>query len=256
MELLEYYNISGDQRSLESLTQAADATVADQSTIKKIRPFWGDRNTPAGISCGIESGLGAMVVLGQITKNNAYFDYARYLADNMPIHVGKPSNNVRGGLAPTELVKFEGISNEHHTHSYLSMAHGLVDLAVATGDSKYLTLAQDIFENSLPSVWINGDFPEGYGQVFEHRDETCSAVDWSLLALKLFDATGNVRYLDVAELSIVNQLFQGQDFQGGYTATAVSIVVIGWTKTIMAGSTRHAAPCTVVWRWDMSRRMW
>jgi hypothetical protein len=114
-------------------------------------------------------------------------------------------------------VKSAGIHNEHHTHSYLSIAHGLVDLSVATGEPKYLAQAKDVFDHTLPSVWLNGDVPEGYGQLFEHRDETCSAVDWTLLALKLFDATAEVRYLDVAELSVLNQLFQGQDFKGGFT---------------------------------------
>lgn len=215
--LLEYYRIAGDRRCLESLVRAADGTVADQASIKKVRTFWGDRESPSGISCGIESGMGAMVVLGQISGNKAYLDYARYIADNMPIHVGTPSSNVRGGLAPTELVKFDGTRNEHHTHSYLSIAHGLVDLFVATGEQKYLDQAKTVFDDTLPSVWINGDIPEGYGQVFEHRDEICSAVDWTLLALKLFDATGDAKYLDAAELTSMNQLFQGQDVMGGFT---------------------------------------
>lgn len=215
--LLEYYSITGDQSALDSVYRAADATVVDQATIKRIRPFWGDVNTTAGISAGIESGLGAMAILGQMSNNDAYIEYARYLADNMPIHVGTPTNGVRDGTAPTDLVKFEGIHNEHHTHSYLSITQGLVDLFVTTGDPKYLSQAQGIFEETLPSVWVNGDIPEGYGQVYEHRDEVCSVVDWILLSLKLFDATSDVRYMHVAELSILNELLQGQEFQGGFT---------------------------------------
>jgi hypothetical protein len=92
-----------------------------------------------------------------------------------------------------------------------------VDLAVVTGEKKYLDQAKQVFEDSFSSVWINGDFPESYGDYYERCDETCSAVDWMTLALKLFDVTGETKYLDWVELTMLNDLPCSQDNSGNFT---------------------------------------
>jgi hypothetical protein len=82
----------------------------------------------------------------------------------------------------------------------------MVDLAMATGDDKYLQQAIKIFEDNLPMVWVNGGVPEHYAAYYEYNQETCSMVDWVVLCLKLYNVTGQARYLDAAELSILNAL--------------------------------------------------
>ncbi|HLK59807.1 MAG TPA: beta-L-arabinofuranosidase domain-containing protein [Chthonomonadaceae bacterium] len=120
-------------------------------------------------------------------------------------------------VEPTSLHTHEEKPFFHHTHSYLNTTHGVVDLAVITGERKYVEQAAKVFVDSLSSVWINGDFPESYGDYYERIDETCSAVDWMVLALKLFALTGESRYLDCAELTAVNQIPFGQDYRGTFT---------------------------------------
>jgi hypothetical protein len=100
-------------------------------------------------------------------------------------------------------------------HSYLSITHGLVDLAMATGEKKYLDQAIKIYHATLPYLWINGVVPEHVG-VFEHRDESCALVDWILLLSKLYDATGEAHYLDTLEFCTVNGLLFNQHNNGGF----------------------------------------
>ncbi|MCL5096063.1 MAG: glycoside hydrolase family 127 protein [Candidatus Omnitrophica bacterium] len=209
----EYYRTTGDPAALKALERAADAATADQVETQKLRPHWGDPNTPWSVSCGIESALGALVVLGQQLGKPEYIAYAENIATNIPQHISPPSETVLAGLAP---MNYHEIPYGHHTHSYLSIAHGIVDLAMATGNPRFLLEAEKIFDDTLSTVWMNGNIPEGFGQLFEHRCEPCSMVDWVLLCLKLFDATGEPRYLDAAELSILNQLPFCQDFKGGF----------------------------------------
>jgi DUF1680 family protein len=197
--LLDYYRITGDARVLSALFLAADCAVADQAKLVVRKP----------LGCGIESVLGAMAVLGWQTGKQKYIDYAKYLAEHVDSEVALPSESVPSDTAVIE--------HSHHSHSYLNIMQGLVDLFVVTGEERYLAQAKRVFEATLPSIWVDGGISEGYGQPYEHDNEICSVVDWIMLALKIFAVTGEIRYLDAAELSILNQLLFGQNYEGGFT---------------------------------------
>jgi DUF1680 family protein len=205
--LLEYYEVTGDEAALASLLAAADHAVATRDGWEISKPLCG----------GIESAVGPMARLGRMTRRREYIEYARYMADNIQHHVAKPSPTPTAHVEPTSLHTHEEKPFFHHTHSYLNTTHGVVDLAVVTGEQKYVDQTLKVFEDSFSSVWINGDFPESYGDYYERIDETCSAVDWMVLALKLFDLTGEARYLDSVELTAVNHLTFGQDYGGTFT---------------------------------------
>ncbi len=205
--LLEYYAATGDEAALASVLAAADHAVAE-------RPAWEISKPLCG---GIESAVGPMARLGRMTRRPEYLAYARYMADNIQHQVARPSPIPTAHVEPTSLHTHEEKPFFHHTHSYLNTTHGVVDLAVITGEHQYAEQAKQVFEDSLSSVWIQGGFPESYGDYYERIDETCSAVDWMMLALKLFALTGEARYLDSAELTAVNQLPFGQDTAGTFT---------------------------------------
>lgn len=205
--LLEYCEITGDETAFASLLTAADHAVATRDTWQIAKPLCG----------GIESSVGPMAHLGQITHRQEYIEYARYMADNIQHNIAQPSQFPTAHVDSTNLHTHEEKPFFHHTHSYLNTTHGVVDLAVVTGEAKYVDQAKKAFADSFSSVWINGGFPESYGDYYERIDETCSVVDWIVLGLKLFDLTGEARYLDSVELSAVNQLLFGQDSNGTFT---------------------------------------
>ncbi len=205
--LMEYHGATADKAALASVLRAADLAVATRDAWEISKPLCG----------GIESIVGPMARLGQITGNQEYVEYARYMADNIQRQVARPSPIPTAHVDPTSLHTHEERPLFHHTHSYLNTAHGIVDLAVVTGEQKYVDQAKRVFEDSLSSVWLNGAFPESYGDYYERIDETCSTVDWIVLGLKLFALTGEFRYLDSVELSAMNQLMFGQDHRGTFT---------------------------------------
>jgi DUF1680 family protein len=195
--LLEYQHLFGDDDSLKTLIKAADDTAAEQSQMP----------IPQNLFGGIESAMGPMAILSQMTGRKDYLAYAKYVADNLNPEIGRPVewyDAPAGGDSAATGPKYPRII--HHTHSYLCVTHGLIDLALISGEEKYLKQAKKIFEDMLPSVWITGGIPELYTEFYEYNDETCSVVDWIELCLKLYNVTGEARYLDAAELSILNHL--------------------------------------------------
>jgi len=204
--MLEYYNITGDKKTLESLVRAAEHIVDKRSEWKISKPLSG----------GIESAVGPMARLGVLTGNQDFIEWSKDIADNIQHEVAPPSSVPTAHVESTNLFTHEMKPLFHHTHSYLSTTHGVVDLAVITGERKYFDQAKKVFDDSYSSVWGNGIFPESYGDLYERIDETCSTVDWIYLALKLFSITGEVIYLDAAELSAINGLLFEQNDLGGF----------------------------------------
>lgn len=205
--LYEYYKFTGNEKARASATKAADFVMNNRKSWKISKPLCG----------GIESALDPIAAMGFAWDRPDYIDWSKYIADNIQHQVGHPSDEPTAHVESNKLHTHEEKPFYHHTYSYLNTMHGVLDLAVLTGEKKYLEIARDVFDNSLSSVWINGQFPESYGDYYERCDEQCSGIEWLELSLKLFGTTGDARYLDWAELTAMNQLFFGQIPNAGFT---------------------------------------
>ena len=113
--LLEYRGTTGDDAALAAATRLGDFYLAHI-------PLEGPGLTTH--HSGHEEGL---VALWQATANSAYLDLARKLPATVDPEFGRP-----GEPGPN-----------HHTHSYLSMLRGCVDLFLATGDRQFSTAAAE-----------------------------------------------------------------------------------------------------------------
>ena len=154
--LVALYTLNRDDALLSAAVRAADAAVADQSRLLELDENGATGQAPArSVCCDVESALGAMAILAQITGQDDYLDYCRRIVASLPKAMATPSDIVLHEIPPLELVSFAGIRYGHHTHSFLSIAHGIVDLAVATGEQAYLDIAERILRYSLPSVLCN-----------------------------------------------------------------------------------------------------
>ena len=125
--MLEYYNITNDMNTFHSMVRAAGHTVDKRSEWEIGRPLSG----------GIESAVGPMARLGELTKNQDFIDWSKDIADNIQHEVAVPSAIPTAHVESTNLYTHEMKPLFHHTHSYLSTTHGIVDLAVITGERKY-----------------------------------------------------------------------------------------------------------------------
>ena len=100
-------------------------------------------------------------------------------------------------------------------HCQLTTARGLLDLHELTGESRYLSpvlaLHDYICRNTLS---IAG----GVGFYFNRpeENEACADADWLRLNLQLWRLTGDVRYLELAERTLVNQIPFAQAANGAF----------------------------------------
>ena len=110
-----------------------------------------------------------------------------------------------------------GQEHSYHTHSYLLAMRGFVDLYWATAKHEFLQHAQDVWDRVLQrNMWVSGGISESSTFPFETRDEACSIADWFRLSLSLWQATRDPKYMDVAEHTLLNHLYFGQDHTGGF----------------------------------------
>lgn len=209
VSLVNYYSVSPDRRVLDAARSLAEF-ITENAPLQ--------RTTDTLIHANYHSALEGMVGLWRVTGERKYLDFAERIAAITDPDVASPGNKKLAHQPITSLVK-GWQPHQHHTHSYLELVQGIVDLYQATGESRWLRLAENSWDQTLEhTMWVSGGIPEVYGEFFEHNDETCPVTSWILLGLKLFRETGKADYLDVVERSVSNHLLFDQGFQGGFYA--------------------------------------
>lgn len=104
-----------------------------------------------------------------------------------------------------------------HVHGYLTSLRGVMDLRQATGDTRLLRQCEAAWQNVAESrdLLITGGVPEGWSPN-GHRTEGCAEADWVRLNLVLWKATGQTKYLEMAERAIFNELAFNQYDSGDF----------------------------------------
>ena len=112
-----------------------------------------------------------------------------------------------------------------HTHHSLSLCRGLVDLASATGNPEYLAKAEDYLAWCRENRSVTGGLPEA--MPVSEQDEGCGLADWIVVNLMMAQATGEDRYIDDAETTLVNHFFMNQFHTGGFGHLSFAQDVVG-----------------------------
>jgi DUF1680 family protein len=104
-----------------------------------------------------------------------------------------------------------------HVHGYLTSVRGVMDLYQATSDPKYLRQCEAAWQDIAQSqdLLITGGVPEGWSPN-KHRTEGCAEGDWVRLSLSLWKATGNPKYLAMAERATFNEFAFNQFATGDF----------------------------------------
>ena len=113
----------------------------------------------------------------------------------------------------------------NHTHHSLSMYRGVIDAAAATGDRSLLARVEDYLRWCRENRIASGGLPESMPKSYE--DEGCAEADYVVVNLMMFGATGEDRYLDDAERTLVNHLFMNQFHTGGFGHRLFDTDIIG-----------------------------
>ena len=112
-----------------------------------------------------------------------------------------------------------------HTHHSLSLCRGLVDLASATGKREYLAKAEDYLAWCRENRSVTGGLPEA--MPVSEQDEGCGLADWIVVNLMMARATGEDRYIEDAELTLVNHFFMNQFHTGGFGHLSFAQDIVG-----------------------------
>lgn len=104
-----------------------------------------------------------------------------------------------------------------HVHGYLCSVRGVLDLYFATSNSKYLDHAIAAWNDVTRSgdLLITGGVPEAWSPK-KKRTEGCAECDWLRLNLALHRATGDEKYLEMAENVLFNEFAMNQFSTGDF----------------------------------------
>ena len=200
--LLDYYLAYKDQEALDAAVRLGDficsviSHCSDPDLAVKLRGLG-----IHGYMCFTQTVEG-LVMLGDVSGNRKYLEAAE---------------SVYKMLQPR---------GTQHTHGYLTALRGVMMLYDKTKDSRHLEFARKHFDSLLEcnDYTIYGGVPEYFKQMSNLDkyilDEGCSEADFTVLAFQLWKATGDIKYLEIAERCLLNQFLHNQFPSGdfGYQA--------------------------------------
>lgn len=218
-----YYKATGKRKWLD---------VAERSArhINKVF-FIGDPNyndgKPVNQAPGHEEIELALVKMFKTTGDSLYLDMARKFIDIRGVSfIPEDSEGVMGAEYSQQHLP---VRSQHevsgHAVRAMYLYSGMADVMGETGDTTLLRPLQDIWKDYVGSkMHINGGLGaipgiEGFGPAYQlpnkdTYDETCAAVGNVLFNYRMYLATGDPKYLDVAEIALYNNVLAGVNLEG------------------------------------------
>jgi DUF1680 family protein len=217
-----YYRATGKRKWL-------DVAEKNAQHINKVF-FEGDFNYNQGVPVNQAPGHQeielALIKLHQVTGNELYLDMAKKFIDVRGVTY-RPEGE--GVMSPTyaqqHLPVREQRTAEGHSVRAMYLYSGMADVVAAKGDTTLVPALESIWHDIVDKkMHINGGLGavpgiEGFGPAYElpnkdTYDETCAAVGNVLFNYRMFLATGNAKYVDVAEVALYNNVLAGVNLEG------------------------------------------
>lgn len=217
-----YYRATGKRKWL-------DVAEKNAQHINKVF-FEGDPNyndgKPVNQAPGHQEIELALVKLYQVTGNPLYLDMAQKFIDVRGITY-KPEGN--GIMAPSyaqqHLPVREQRTAEGHSVRAMYLYSGMADIVASKGDTTLIPALESIWHDIVDKkMHINGGLGavpgiEGFGPAYvlpnlDTYDETCAAVGNVLFNYRMFLASGDAKYVDVAEVALYNNVLAGVNIEG------------------------------------------
>jgi DUF1680 family protein len=192
--LLEYYQLRKSTKALDASRRIGDFLVRISPFMlsQQMRDAFGAQHFAASYICWTQQTEG-LASLYAVTRDGRY---RKLTEDIAAVIERRPSD---------------------HVHGYLSSLRGVMDLYAQTGNSQLLKQCEQAWADIAhsPDSLITGGVPEGWSPN-NHRTEGCGEADWVRLNLQLWKATGNPKYLAMAERAIFNELAFNQYETGDF----------------------------------------
>ncbi len=225
LSLLDYYRLTGDKQALATVSAVIDDLINDLNEANKEISATGNYRGMA--SCSI---LEPTVYLYRLSGNDKYLEFAKEIAAS--IEREGNSQLVTKALADVPVAhRFEfpaqwwSYENGHKAYEMMSCYVGLIELGKEINEPSYLEAARCVADNIIRNE-IN---IAGSGAAFEcwgdwharqttpayHTMETCVTFTWMQLLSKLWENTGDSRYIDEFERTMYNALIGALRADGG-----------------------------------------
>lgn len=168
----------------------------------------------------------ALVKLSRATGKPLYLDMARKFLEIRGVTF-QPSG--KGGNSPAYAQQHQPVKEQReavgHSVRAAYLYSGMADVSALTGDEGYQPALDAIWHDIVDTkMHLTGGLGaihgiEGFGPSFvlpnaETYNETCAAVGNVLVNLRLFLMGGDAKYLDVAEVALLNNVLAGVNLEG------------------------------------------
>jgi DUF1680 family protein len=200
-----HYKATGKKTLLNIAIKNANLLVKDLG--------WGKIEVYPGHQI-VEVGLAKLY---RVTGNKAYLDLAKFFLD-VRGPKGDPYNQARAKVVDQK----EAVG---HAVRATYMYTGMADIAALTGDKKYLSAIDNIWDNvAEKKLYITGGIGatgagEAFGKDYQLPNmsayaETCAAIANVYWNSRMFLLHGDAKYIDVLERILYNGLLSGVSLSG------------------------------------------
>lgn len=222
--LIKWYQETGDKNALRTATRLLDYTMTQVGPGKKSILDCGDY-----VGMPPSSILEPTMFLYQITKQQRYLDFAKYIAQELD-RQGGPMLIAHANVPVAQRVplkagdKWYGHENGQKAYEMMSCYVGLLELFRVTGEPDLLHAAevtwQHIVDEEINICGSGASHECWYGgkalqtRVSALTMETCVTFTWMQFCERLLEFTGDQKYADQIERTLYNALMASMKGDG------------------------------------------
>lgn len=202
-----YYAATGKRNLIESAIKAADDLYVDFKTANP--PFSGGERD--AVNC---------IQLYRATRDKKHLDLAKHYLDIRGLENSVNRSRHNQSYKPV-LEQSEAVG---HAVNCVTLMVSLLDVGVLTGLKEYSDAARRMWLDAVErKMYITGGVGstgnEGFGEPYSLPNisayaETCAVLMFATLNQKLFQLTGDSKYIDVLERGIYNNALSGVSVTG------------------------------------------
>lgn len=207
--LLTYMRYTGNQAPLETCKRMGDLLCRSFGT----GPGQLDIIRSSGhVGMASTSVLEPMALLYRFTGEQRYLDFCRYIVDSW--------EQPHGPQIVSRLLAGKGVNEVGNAKAYemLSCLNGLLEYYRLTGDARYLEATRHAWQDIVDKrLYITGTASSAEYFRVDHElpntgnvGETCVTVSWLQFNAHLLRLTGEARFADQLERTVLNQLLGAQ----------------------------------------------
>jgi DUF1680 family protein len=195
--------------------------------------------------------LQPVVKLYKATGDKDYLEYAEYIAGQWEKHPEGLPDILNKSFTGIPVHKWFHDTDPYKwakAYEFISCVEGLLELYEVTGNHRYLETGKNIHaslvqceRSPIGNICFN-DKHTGSAGLINTLSEICDAVYWNRLSFKLFELTGEEKYIEEMERTFYNSLLSAYNTEGtwGLRRTRMSHIHIPATNHFL----QHHQCCT------------